>query len=201
MPDYSEKALLTRERILRSAVEQFYLYGYNATGLERVIAAAGVVKGNFYYYFKSKEALALEALRWQREKVSRELGIGESQEGETPLQTLFSIFQGMKAQVIGDGVACQVRGCFFGNLALEMSTASEEVRLELVASFDSLRDLFAKLISQAQASGEVVADIDPLRTAAMVLSQFEGAVLLSKTAQNPQELDRAIEFVRDYLTR
>jgi TetR/AcrR family transcriptional regulator, transcriptional repressor for nem operon len=201
MSDYSEKALLTRERILRSAVELFYLHGYNATGVERVIAAAGVVKGNFYYHFKSKEVLALEALRWQREKMRRELGIGEARDGETPLHTLFSILQGMKAQVIGDGRGCQVRGCFFGNLALEMSNASEALRLELVASFDGLRDLFAKLISQAQRSGEVAADIDPQRTAAMALSQFQGAVLLSKTMQNSQELDRAIEFIRDYLSR
>ena len=201
MSDYSEKAQLTRERILRSAVELFYLHGYNATGVERVIAAAGVVKGNFYYYFKSKEVLALEALRWQREKVRRELGIGETRDGEPPLHTLFSILQGMKAQVIGDGRGCQVRGCFFGNLALEMSNASEALRLELVASFDGLRELFAKLISQAQRSGEVAADIDPQRTAAMALSQFQGAVLLSKTMQNSQELDRAIEFIRDYLSR
>ena len=201
MPEFSDKALQTRERILRAAVDQFYLHGYNATGLERVISAAGVVKGNFYYYFKSKEALAVEALRWHRDRVREELGINAPLGNESPLQRLFTILQGLRVQVLGDGRECAVRGCYFGNLALEMSAASEEVRKELTATFDGLRGLLADLIRQAQAAGEVAVTIDPAKAAAMALSLLEGAVLLSKTAQEPAEIDRAMEFIRDYLTR
>jgi TetR/AcrR family transcriptional repressor of nem operon len=201
MPEYSDKALQTRDRILRSAVELFYQHGYNATGLERVIGAAGVVKGNFYYYFKSKEALAVEALRWHRERVARELGVDSGLGGGSPLQRLFTLLDGMRDQVVGGSGDCEVRGCFFGNLALEMSAASEEVRRELAVIFDNLRALMADLIAQAQQVGEVSADVEPAKTAAMVLSLLEGAVLLSKTAQNPAEIDGALDFIRGYLTR
>lgn len=201
MPEYSDKALQTRDRILRSAVDLFYQHGYNATGLERVIGAAGVVKGNFYYYFKSKEALAVEALRWHRERVARELGVDSGLGGGSPLQRLFTLLEGIRDQVVGEGRDCEVRGCFFGNLALEMSAASEEVRRELAVIFDNLRALMADLIAQAQQAGEVSAAIEPAKTAAMVLSLLEGAVLLSKTARNPAEIDGALDFIRGYLTR
>lgn len=206
MPDYSDKALQTRERILRSAVELFYQHGYNATGLERVISAAGVVKGNFYYYFKSKEELAVEALRWQREQASQRLGVNEPLGDETPLQRLFTLLQRLKAVVApsvatNKGAQCEVRGCYYGNLALEMSAASEQVRQELVTVFDGMRALFADLIGRAQEAGEVSAAIEPGAAAAMVLSLMEGAVLLSKTAQDTREIDNAIEFIRNYLTR
>jgi TetR/AcrR family transcriptional repressor of nem operon len=201
MPYYSDKALQTRERILRSAVELFYQHGYNATGLERVISAAGVVKGNFYYYFKSKEELAIEALRWQREQARRQLGVEEPLGDETPLQRLFTLLQRMKALVATEGPQCEVRGCYYGNLALEMSAASERLRQELVSVFDGMRALFTDLIGRAQEAGEVSAAIEPAAAAAMVLSLVEGAILLSKTAQDTQEIDNAIEFVSNYLTQ
>jgi AcrR family transcriptional regulator len=46
-----------RERILRTAHELFYREGIRATGVDRVIAAAGVAKLTFYRQFESKDAL------------------------------------------------------------------------------------------------------------------------------------------------
>ncbi len=199
MSDYSDKGLQTRERIVRAAAELFYLHGYNATGLERVISAAGVVKGNFYYYFKSKEALAVETLRWHREQTRAALGIDEPLINETPLERFFNVLQKLKVFVLTEG-ECGVRGCYYGNLALEMSVDSPLVRKELTAVFESFRSFLADLIRRAQEAGEVSSKIDPTKAAAMVLSLVEGAVLLSKTEQNPRQLDDAIQFIGDYLT-
>ena len=77
MQTLSDKAQKTRERILEAAARLFYQYGYNATGVEKVIKEAGVNKGNFYYYFKSKEELGLETLRWQRHTLSEQLGTNQ----------------------------------------------------------------------------------------------------------------------------
>ncbi|OGT89110.1 MAG: hypothetical protein A2286_11495 [Gammaproteobacteria bacterium RIFOXYA12_FULL_61_12] len=199
MKGYTDKALQTRDRILRAAIELFYAHGYNATGIERVIRAADVTKGNFYYYFKSKEELAVEALRRYREERMIALGAKDPQGDKGPLQQLFTLMQRIRQQV-SPGGSCAIRGCYFGNLSLEMSGASEEVRRELVATFDGMRSLFAALVRQAQQAGEVRAGIDPERTAAMALSLLEGAVLLSKAEQDPAPLDDAIAFMQDYLT-
>lgn len=202
MSEYSPKAQQTRERILRAAVELFYQQGYNATGLESVISAAGVVKGNFYYYFKSKEELAVEALRWQRQQTRNALGIDLPLADETPLQRLFNILQRMKHAVAPtSGEQCEIRGCYYGNLALELSASSESVRQELISVFEGIRALFADLIHQARERGEISATIDPDNAATMLLSLIEGAVLLSKTTQNTQEIDKAIEFIRNYLAK
>ncbi len=80
-----------------------------------------------------------------------------------------------------------------------MSAASEKVRKELVKTFTGMREAFAHLIAKAQEVGEVSTQLEPGETAAMVLSLLEGAVLLSKAAQNPDEIDRAIAFIHGYL--
>jgi TetR/AcrR family transcriptional repressor of nem operon len=44
----------TRQHILDVAKALMTQKGYTAVGLAEVVAAAGVPKGSFYYYFKSK---------------------------------------------------------------------------------------------------------------------------------------------------
>ncbi len=57
-----------RERIVQTALDLFYRQGYLATGINQVIAEAGVSKNTFYYYFPSKEDLCLAYLQ-ERHKV------------------------------------------------------------------------------------------------------------------------------------
>jgi AcrR family transcriptional regulator len=46
-----------RERLLESAKILFSQRGYYATSVEDIVASAGLSKGAFYFYFKSKEEL------------------------------------------------------------------------------------------------------------------------------------------------
>ncbi|WP_010202296.1 TetR/AcrR family transcriptional regulator [Salinibacterium sp. PAMC 21357] len=58
MPTTSQETRLTsRAKLLNTAAELFYSRGINATGIDTVIAQAGVAKGSMYHHFPSKEAL------------------------------------------------------------------------------------------------------------------------------------------------
>jgi TetR/AcrR family transcriptional repressor of nem operon len=52
----------TRQHILDVTRALMTRKGYTAVGLAEVVAAAGVPKGSFYYYFKSKEEFGLALL-------------------------------------------------------------------------------------------------------------------------------------------
>src|SRR3989449_1885503 len=52
----------TREAILKAASRLIHVHGYNHTSLGDVLRERGVGKGNFYYYFKSKEDLGYAIL-------------------------------------------------------------------------------------------------------------------------------------------
>ena len=53
----SAKAAATRDQILDAAARLIHLRGYHGTSLDDVLRESGVGKGNFYYYFRSKEDL------------------------------------------------------------------------------------------------------------------------------------------------
>jgi TetR/AcrR family transcriptional repressor of nem operon len=52
-----------KQHIIRKGLKALYLKGYNATGVQEIVNAAGIPKGSFYNYFSSKENFAVEAMR------------------------------------------------------------------------------------------------------------------------------------------
>src|SRR5947209_16233969 len=51
-----------RERLVAAAIELFYRQGFNAVGIDRVIAIAGVTKTTFYKHFEGKDDLMVAAV-------------------------------------------------------------------------------------------------------------------------------------------
>ncbi|MDC5130794.1 TetR/AcrR family transcriptional regulator, partial [Acinetobacter baumannii] len=51
-----------KEDIINTALELFNQIGYNATGVDKIIAESNVAKMTFYKYFPSKESLIMECL-------------------------------------------------------------------------------------------------------------------------------------------
>lgn len=49
-----EPAKSGRQRLVHVAVELIYSHGFQATGVDQVIAAAGVSKTTFYKHFESR---------------------------------------------------------------------------------------------------------------------------------------------------
>jgi len=58
----------TREKIIQSAKELFSKKGYNHTTVEDIVKHAGLSKGAFYFYFKSKDQLMEELINSMAER-------------------------------------------------------------------------------------------------------------------------------------
>lgn len=195
----SEKAQATREKILEAANALFFQHGYHATGLDKVIKTAGVTKGNFYYYFKSKEELAVQTLQWHFNKTVESTKETVLSKRLSPLKTLFAILEMMairQKQQESEGNIC---GCYFGNFTLELSAESTAVRKKVKYVFDQFLKNFQTLLEAAQAAGEIPASIDPQQASSIILSLMEGAILLDKADQHSRHIDNNIAFIRQYL--
>ena len=54
---------MTRQTILETAAQLFHRRGVNATSLDDILAASNTGKGQFYHYYKSKDALVRDVIR------------------------------------------------------------------------------------------------------------------------------------------
>jgi TetR/AcrR family transcriptional regulator, transcriptional repressor for nem operon len=176
-----------RSKILASAQSLIELHGYSALGVAEICKVAGVPKGSFYYFFESKEALALAVIdeHWeaQRREWSRALD-GDAE----PLARLRQLCEETEAGLRAGQQSCgTVSGCMFGNLTLELCNQTETIRQRLQQIFDTQVEMVETVISQAAERGD--ASVDDAREAARsVVAQLEGQVLFAKLYNNTQRL-------------
>ena len=177
-----------RERILTAGAELFGRRSYASIGVAEICATAGVPKGSFYYFFPSKQALALEVVNehwtWQRGEWE---GILHAPDPVVErLRKLFVATAEMQdAALQGQGA---VVGCLFGNLALELSAEDDPVRGRLQEIFEEQIDIVEAALAVGVDEGELA--VSDLRgSARAIVAQIEGLVLLAKLYNDPHQLD------------
>jgi TetR/AcrR family transcriptional repressor of nem operon len=159
--------------------------GYHQTGIQDVLQAAGVPKGSFYYYFPSKEAFAREVIaRFAAAYLARlEQYLGDTT--AHPLTRLRRHQEDLLARFERRG--CR-GGCLIGNLSQELADHSPRLQAQLDAVLSSWRERYAQLFREAQAMGDLRADLDPEALADFYLDSFEGALLRAKVSKSPAPL-------------
>jgi TetR/AcrR family transcriptional regulator, transcriptional repressor for nem operon len=168
-----------RERILDAAAQLFHRRGFQPTSLDEIVDASGVCRSNLYYHFASKEALGLAVL----DRLAERFGVAVIE--ETLRDERVSARERLERflAAVTDGLetgACR-RGCPFGNLAAELAGDHPKFRERLSDLFRRWEKAVAACLRDGVRCGQFRSDLDIDRVATALVSQFEGAVLLSKT--------------------
>lgn len=189
----------TRTRILTTAREMFHGRSYADVGIQEICEAAKVRKGSFYHFFPSKRDLALAVIDDMAEDWAHGFVAEAFDQDLPPMDRLDymidAAYYWQKATADLDG---RMRGCLFGNLALEMSTRDDVMRAKLNYVFDKARDRFRATLDEAVATGALAA-LDAEATATAMLAYLEGVILLAKTRADPDlilRLGPAIKTLR-----
>lgn len=154
----------TRQQILRAASREFAKRPYTMVSLEDITASAGLTKGGLYFYFQSKNALAVaiidEQLQIVREGITKRLDRRLS-----GLETLIET------------------GFFIATLDIE----SDEVRATLhlieqigrsgglqAALFGDWSSAIEAMVAQGITDGDIVEGADPKAVSRLVMSIYMG---------------------------
>ena len=62
------RKLVTREKIMRSALRLFAVRGFDAVSVQSIGEDAGIAHGTIFWHFGSKETLYIEVMRWAGEQ-------------------------------------------------------------------------------------------------------------------------------------
>lgn len=189
----TSKGQATRARILEHAAELIYTKGVHATNNEQLRRAAGVSGSQLNHYFPTKESLVLAVIAWQAERVlafhrdERFVGFDN-----------VDAFREWADFYVGYERAYQ-EGCSLGSLASEIIKSDLDVRAELASAFDQWRDIFRDGLQQMQRLGRLSADGDPARLANLLLTAFQGGMLLAQVARDITPLKDALQAAIEYL--
>ena len=185
----------TRSRIVEAAADLIYAHGVERTSLDDVMAASGVSKSQLYHYFADKDALVLEVIARQTERVL---------EAQRPhLEALDSLpaLKAWRDALVRLNKAAQGRGCPLGSLASELANDSEPARERLADSFSVWRDRIENGLAKMQERGELSASADPHELALALLGAVEGGLLLAKTTHSSRPLEIAMDMAIDHVAQ
>ena len=182
--------LSTRERILEVGAQAIAEKSFASCGLAEILGRAGVPKGSFYHYFRSKEEFGVALIEKETATYLEVLRPIVGDRRVSPLGRLRAIFERGREECVANGAE---RQCLVPKLALEISQLSEPVAAAVRSAYAQWTALLAQVVREAQAAGEIGRGQDPDRLASLLVMLWEGATIR-------MQIDRSSQPVEDFLT-
>ncbi|WP_348931453.1 TetR/AcrR family transcriptional regulator [Aquabacter sp. CN5-332] len=169
--------LPARDRILWAAQDLFYRHGVRATGIDRVIAEAGVTKVTFYRHFPSKDDLVRAFLHqrhetwiaWFKDGLAASRASQSAAERET--QPLMPVLQVAREWFGGSSF----RGCAFANTVAEIGESIPSITGIALEHKQEVRDAIAGLLPADAAASDIAWAATLALDGAIVNAQLGGS--------------------------
>ena len=182
-----------KEKIVQSAIRLMLDKGYAGTTVDEICENAGVSKGSFYHFFKSKEDIGVAALEGFIKRGEELMRLGHFMEVEDPIQRAFAYLdhaETVSKDLWGDG-------CLLGNFALDLARTHPAIRARVTALFDGTIDKLAQIfqpISDFRVDGPT-----GVQLAEQYIAMLEGSIVLAKAHDDWKRIPNGIKAFRGYL--
>jgi len=137
--------LTKRDQLVETACQLFYHEGYHATGIDRILAKAGVAKMTLYKHFRSKEELILAVLEKRSAQFQESFLQFLHAKKRTPERELLAVFDWLIAWVERK----DFRGCLFQKALAEYQERPDPIHQAAVARKAAFHREIRRLVTEA----------------------------------------------------
>ena len=177
----------TRQHILDVGYQLIVEKGFTRVGLSQLLTHAGVPKGSFYHYFKSKEQFGEALITEYFANYQQRLDALFSESGMNGYEKLMHYWQ--KWIEVNDGT-CSNQRCLVVKLSGEVSDLSDAMGLSLLDGASRIIALIARCIEEGMEDGSIQVK-DSHVAANQLYYLWIGASLMSKLSQNTDGMSQA----------
>lgn len=162
--------------MIETAFDLFHKKGIVSTSVDDILDASGTGKGQFYHYFKNKDDLIHEVLKYFHEHLKNNQLPGNNINIETwdDLERWFGFFLDFQKSV-----ECQ-RSCPVATIAADLQNGQELLRQDVRLIFEFTRHFLTRFFAAQKAKGELPASADPEALACLCFSIQQGGMLITK---------------------
>jgi TetR/AcrR family transcriptional regulator, transcriptional repressor for nem operon len=177
-----------RDRLIDAAALLFHRQGLATTSLADIAKQADIPIGNVYYYFKTKEELALAALQKRREQFQAAYALLEENIPDPRLRLIEAVAYFDKVREDYTRYGCPV-----GRIIHEVDVSKDPVAQMAAAVLTDFSQWAARQFEQLGHAEDATIH------AVQLIAGIQGAVVMAKAAQRDsvmqQELKRLIEWL------
>lgn len=184
-----QQASNSKEKIIQAADQLFYVHGYNQTSFSDIAAETGIPRGNFYYYFKTKDEILTAVLEHRSHQIDSLLLACEEYSDDPKQQLLYLIEILVREE---DNIINY--GCPLGSLSTELSKVSLSLQQQVMVIFETIRLWIDKKLCACGFT-------ERSRILSMeILSRLQGTTVLANVYHDVEFLRRSAEQHKLWLT-
>ncbi len=177
-----------RQCIIKAADELFYRCGYNQTSFQDISDATGIPRGNFYYYFKTKDDI-LDAVVQARCNDFIEILAQFDASTTDPRERLLLLADMLRANEQN----VLESGCPVGSLSAELAKDSADLQDKSRRVFGILRSWATEQFSAlglTQEADELAMDL---------LARMQGIIVMACAFKDAGFLQRSLTELKDWI--
>jgi AcrR family transcriptional regulator len=179
-----------RQHIIETAYALFKRGGFHATGIDTIIAEAGVAKMTMYRHFPSKDDLVVAALDWRAQRFERQLGqLAEA--GGSPQQKIAKILDWYGRWFRSEGF----HGCVFAHAVAEYGDPAHPIFKAATRQKNSLQRRMRRILEETSSRHRA----ESIATSLLML--IEGATLLAQMGQGDMAIRAARKVVPGFFAK
>ena len=164
----------SKEEILQEAIKLFKLKGYYNCSMANIADACGLIKGSIYHYFKSKDEIGLESLKYIHKyfidnifSLVYDKNLKDEEKIKLFVKKTDEYFLNSKG------------GCLLGNLALEVSSENIEFKEAIKEYFTAWEDALVNIFKNKYEESKA-------RTIAKeYVALIQGSIMMMNLYDNP----------------
>lgn len=185
-----------KEKLLETARQLMQTQGYSATSVDQICEAAGLTKGGFFHYFKSKEELGKSVLDYYVLSSLQTISRAPFLKKKDPLHRLYGYLDFM-VEKFSD--PANEKSCLLGNFAQELSDSHPEIRARCAVHFTRLAELFKDILEETKAQYAPGTRLDTQSLADHFIAVLEGSILLAKAKGDRRIIEKSLSYFKQYL--
>lgn len=173
----AKKITDTKERIIKAAGILYSTHGCEGTTLEDIITAAGITKGAFYHYFKSKDTLSEDLLDNIIDDYQN-LAASLDAEAEPIEQLRRFILSLIELNQSGQWINCRL----ILRLSADSQEAKPQIQRRVMQFWQWYTSFYEDLLGRCRDAGQLSTHIDLQTQIKLIISVMAGAITLEKVS-------------------
>lgn len=165
----------SKEEILKESIKLFKTKGYYNCSMANIADACGLIKGSIYHYFKSKDEIGIESLKYIHNYfVDNIFSIAYKKDLSDLEKIKLFVKKTDEYFLKSEG------GCLLGNLALEVGSENLEFRKVIKEYFSAWEDALIKILENKYSKDEAK------NFAKEYVALIQGAIMMMNLYETPE---------------
>ena len=184
------------KHLLDLGVEIMSRKGYHQLGLKKLLDTAGIPKGSFYYYFKSKEDFGQKVISHYAENTLNYMRSILLDKSKSPRERFLFMFND-RAKVYMES-DCR-EGCLMGDYSNELAGQYQSMPQLLENKFSGWTEIISHCIREGQEKGEFKTDLPSDDLANYIINSWEGALTRMKASRTVKPFELFIKYTMNVI--